>query len=186
MRVCREPGLQPSWRWLEGHGGPLTSLDWSNSCNRLLTASEDGTVRLWAAVDPLPLLQLPPQNIPATARAVAATKSRAFFTGGTFPSIQVGRQANIVSPVAPPGVSRPARRGVAAGTTMTTTAQDGTQVSVVAAQFYYLDRLIAVATGDHIHLYRCHPSHGWPKKEYLHAAPRRVALRMSCTWHPHG
>jgi hypothetical protein len=179
MHACRQPGFQPTWRWLEGHGGPLTSLDWSNSCNRVLTASEDGTVRLWTAGDPLPLLQLPPQNIPAISRAAAPSNPRAAFTGGAFPSIHVGRQTNVVPPGNTSGVSRPARRGAAARTMVSSTLQNGMQVPVVAAQFYYLDRLIAAAAGAYIHLYRCHPSHVW-LEEYLRVAPCTGEFRPSC------
>lgn len=43
---------------LKGHGGPINRVDVDERSNRILTASDDGTARLWSAADGAPLATL--------------------------------------------------------------------------------------------------------------------------------
>ncbi|MEP7284182.1 MAG: TIR domain-containing protein [Chloroflexota bacterium] len=77
-------------RTLTGHNATLSDAQFSPDSQALLTASEDGTARLWNINSPVPhTLQAPKGVVQGDARAVAfAPDSKTFFTSGSDPTIQ--------------------------------------------------------------------------------------------------
>ena len=74
--TCSDSVRTPNaWRWLEGHTQPLTSINWSHSGRHVLTASDDGTVRLWTPSEPSALLTVPPANGPQAPQRAGRTNA---------------------------------------------------------------------------------------------------------------
>jgi len=48
IRICDAKTLNTK-RFLVGHAGPVTAIDWNAAANRLASSSCDGTVRIWSA-----------------------------------------------------------------------------------------------------------------------------------------
>ncbi len=85
LRLLDADSLDPL-RMLEGHTAPITTIEFSPDGRTIVTASLDGTARVWdtGSGDPIFLSQVRPVGVVAAASAQAGPGSRSICADGTI------------------------------------------------------------------------------------------------------
>eukprot|EP00775_Hariotina_reticulata_P012463 gene12463-12598_t len=139
-----------------GHKGPLTCVGWSHSGELVITASADRTARIWSCGSPTQLITLGTEHHQSAAPLAGPASSHQAVKMSISGSC-TGGSGNTT-------LGRPASSKPQAGGGKPHQQQQQKQLkflsAITAAQFFHMDELVLLASGNSLHLYRYHLAAG--------------------------